>query len=677
MGWRTGAAVCAGMVAGMMAPSLGVVAHSARGGGVQVGVRVERGAALAEEEGEDEEDWEDEEEAVQLGDNDRFYIDGITAKNLVTGVGVPSEEELFEGLRCVGGGYAVKGDIQADLDTLLSTGLFQKVDANVTPGPRGYYVEFKFTAKVWPKMRSFQVRGATILPPEIPAKIVQGFADEKYCTVPTLAQSKAAIEEWYHDRGFVFGNVSSFDGMETGSIIAHVTEGQISGVMPMYQQKDGTFKPVSHTNNHVVQRELPFKVGAIYNIEDGKRALRDVFSLNLFDNVQVVPRQDPSNPEKVVVEVVLKERAPQSADVELEWGIAPGEMGRPEVVSLRPGGSVYAEHRNIKGEGRLLYGHIATGNFLSPQDDLQFKLEYNHPYLLGDDDPDKTNFRAMAFNSRKLSPVFTDNTGKQDDQAAVWIDRAGGKVTVAKNYSRQSRFVYGVVAQEVTTRDESGGIVTNGVKQTPQGMPAVGPPTTHGDTGRDLNVYLQGNLTRDNTYFKNGAVLGGRDILEVNQGVGIGTRLPVFNRHVLTMTRFLQLTEPKKKSGTPAVLVAHVKAGNALGDLATYDAFVLGGPHSVRGFNQGELGVARRFLETSMELRVPVWKRQVAYGFMENATDLGSGAEVRGNPTQFYRKPGGGSAWGVGMKLGAVRAEWARDSISQTGTWFLRFGERF
>jgi outer membrane protein assembly factor BamA len=34
-----------------------------------------------------------------------------------------------------------------------------------------------------------------------------------------------------------------------------------------------------------------------------------------------------------------------------------------------------------------------------------------------------------------------------------------------------------------------------------------------------------------------------------------------------------------------------------MGDLASYDAFTLGGPYSVHGYNMGELGAAHNFLE--------------------------------------------------------------------------------
>ena len=62
--------------------------------------------------------------------------------------------------------------------------------------------------------------------------------------------------------------------------------------------------------------------------------------------------------------------------------------------------------------------------------------------------------------------------------------------------------------------------------------------------------------------------------------------------------------------------------------MASYDAFTLGGPNSVRGFNVGELAACRRFLETAVELRVPVFGRQV-YAFMEHGTDLGEATGSR------------------------------------------------
>jgi hypothetical protein len=69
--------------------------------------------------------------------------------------------------------------------------------------------------------------------------------------------------------------------------------------------------------------------------------------------------------------------------------------------------------------------------------------------------------------------------------------------------------------------------------------------------------------------------------LQVDQGLGIGTKAPLFNRATAQLTRFLQLTKPKANSKSPPVsLVLHARAGNCTGDLPAYDAFLLGGPHS-------------------------------------------------------------------------------------------------
>jgi outer membrane protein assembly factor BamA len=52
----------------------------------------------------------------------------------------------------------------------------------------------------------------------------------------------------------------------------------------------------------------------------------------------------------------------------------------------------------------------------------------------------------------------------------------------------------------------------------------------------------------------------------------------------------------------PPVLVLHGRYGGCVGDLPSYDAFTLGGPYSVRGYNMGELGAARNMVEVGMRL---------------------------------------------------------------------------
>ncbi|KAL2502330.1 Protein TOC75-4 [Forsythia ovata] len=76
------------------------------------------------------------------------------------------------------------------------------------------------------------------------------------------------------------------------------------------------------------------------------------------------------------------------------------------------------------------------------------------------------------------------------------------------------------------------------------------------------------------------------------------------------------------------------------------------------------------------EVRIPV-KNTFVYAFAEHGNDLGSSVSVQRNPTKAYMRNGHGSSYGVGVKLGQVRAEYAIDHNSRRGTFFVHCGERF
>lgn len=503
--------------------------------------------------------------------------------------------------------------------------------------------------------------------------------DQGKVSARLLQKIRDRVQKWYHDEGYACAQVVNFGNLNTREVVCEVVEGDITQLVIQFQDKLGNVVE-GNTQLPVVRRELPkqLRQGHVFNIEAGKQALRNINSLALFSNIEVNPRPDEKNEGGIIVEIKLKELEQKTAEVSSEWSIVPGRGGRPTLASIQPGGTVSFEHRNIKGLNRSILGSVTTSNFLNPQDDLAFKLEYVHPYLDGVYNARNRTLRASCFNSRKLSPVFTGGPGV-DEVPPIWVDRAGIKANITENFTRQSKFTYGLVMEEITTRDESSHISPNGQRVLPSGgISADGPPTTLSGTGIDRMAFAQANITRDNTKFVNGAIVGERNVFQVDQGLGVGSNFPFFNRHQLTLTRFIQLKQVEEGAGKPPppVLVLHGHYGGCVGDLPSYDAFALGGPYSVRGYNMGELGAARNILEVAAELRIPVRNTHV-YAFAEHGNDLGSSKDVKGNPTEVYRRMGYGSSYGVGAKLGLVRAEYAVDHNSGTGAVFFRFGERF
>lgn len=659
--------------------------------------------------------------AVKLSPGKKYKISGVDLIDNRTEKPVDGKDPFYELLTIKPGGIFTRAQLQTELDNLANCGMFQSVDMDAVPQIDGSLkLQILFTESEWQSAESVRCVNVGLLPqtrpPEkdyqkmsdrekeqfiksqedeykrrlqqarpcmlpkvVEREITSWLRSERRVTARMLQRIRDRVQKWYHDEGFACAQVVNFGNLNTSEIVCEVVEGDITKVLVQFQDKMG-LPCEGNTRREIVERELPVQLqtGYIFNIEAGKKALRNVNGLALFSNIEVNPRPDEENDGGIVVEVKLKELDQKTAEVSTEWSIVPGSSRRPSLASIQPGGSVTFEHRNIKGLNRSVFGSVTSNNLLNPQDDLGFKMEYVHPYLDGVDDPRNRTFKASCFNSRKMSPVFTGVPGLEE-VPAVWVDRAGVKANITENFTRQSKFTYGLVVEEIITRDETSAICTNGARTLPTGALSMdGPPTTLSDTGIDRVAFLQANITRDNTIFVNGTPVGTRDIFQVDQGLGIGSKNPFFNRHQLTLTRFIQLRKVDEGGDKPPppVLVLHGRYGGCIGDLPAYDAFALGGPYSVRGYNMGELGACRNFVELASELRVPIMNTHT-YGFVEYGSDLGSSKDVRGNPTEFFRRAGSGMSYGMGVKLGLIRAEYTKDCNTGSGSIFVRFGERF
>nr|DAD26480.1 TPA_asm: hypothetical protein HUJ06_027948 [Nelumbo nucifera] len=596
---------------------------------------------------------------------------------------VGTEDSFFEMVSLRPGGIYTKAHLQKELETLATCGMFEKVDLEGKTKPDGTIgVTISFTESTWQSADAFRCINVGLMPQTKPIEMDPDMTDKEKleyfrsqekdykrrierarpCLLPhpvhrevlqmlreqgkvsarLLQRIRDRVQKWYHDEGYACAQVVNFGNLNTREVVCEVVEGDITQLVIQFQDKLGNVCE-GNTQLAVVRRELPkqLRQGHVFNIEAGKQALRNINSLALFSNIEVNPRPDEKNDGGIIVEIKLKELEQKTAEVSTEWSIVPGRQGRPTLASIQPAGTVSFEHRNIKGLNRSILGSVTTSNFFNPQDDLAFKLEYVHPYLDGVNNPRNRTFRTSCFNSRKLSPVFTGGPGV-DEVPPIWVDRAGFKANITENFTRQSKFTYGIVMEEITTRDESSHISAHGQRQLPSGgISADGPPTTLSGTGIDRMAFAQANITRDNTKFVNGAIVGQRNVFQLDQGLGIGSKFPFFNRHQLTVTQFIQLKQVEEGAGKPPppVLVLHGHYGGCVGDLPSYDAFTLGGPYSVRGYNMGELGACRNILELAAELRIPVRNTHV-YAFAEHGNDLGSSKDVKGNPTEFYRRAG-------------------------------------
>uniref|UniRef100_A0A0E0MBQ8 Bacterial surface antigen (D15) domain-containing protein n=1 Tax=Oryza punctata TaxID=4537 RepID=A0A0E0MBQ8_ORYPU len=311
--------------------------------------------------------------------------------------------------------------------------------------------------------REYQQLGPTapkpcILPENLQRELKGMVKKQRKVSSSLLKRMAGRIERWYHDEGFQCAQVVGYNGnLDAGEVV----EGDIT----KFHDKLGNVVD-GNTSISLIDRELPrqLRPGHIYNDGAGKQALKNIDSLGLFSTIEVQPRPDETNQGGVIVAIKLKEHDTNSAQVITDWSIVPGSQGRPTLASIQPGGTVSFEHRNICGLKRSLIGSVTSSNLFNPEcyDDLLFKLEYAHPYLDGVEERGRNRtFKISCFNSRKVSPIFVAGPNMYE-APPIWVDRIGFKANTTESFTKQSKFTYGLVMEEITTRYENNNICTHG-----------------------------------------------------------------------------------------------------------------------------------------------------------------------------------------------------------------------
>ena len=133
----------------------------------------------------------------------------------------------------------------------------------------------------------------------------------------------------------------------------------------------------------------------------------------------------------------------------------------------------------------------------------------------------------------------------------------------------------------------------------------------------------------------------------------------------------------KKDGKNQDVLAFNVQGGTTLGELPPSQAYLLGGVNSVRGFEQGKVGIGKSYALASAEYRFPILNETVGGTlFADYGTDLGSSASVLGAPGIQRGRSGSGFGYGAGLRVkvpvvGLLRADWG---FNDRGENRIQFG---
>ncbi|WP_041226394.1 BamA/TamA family outer membrane protein [Crinalium epipsammum] len=597
----------------------------------------------------------------------------LVAEVQVRGVSGQLQDEVYKVIRTKPGRATTRSQLQEDLNAIYATGYFANVEFVPEDTPLG--VRVAFVVQPNPVLQTVNV---TTVPPSpgsgvVPASVVNSIFSPQYGRILNLKELQESIKklnQWYKDNGYDLAQVIDVpQPTADGKVNLVVAEGVIEDIQVRFLDKEGSQvneqgTPLKgRTRPFIVTREVQLTPGDVFNRKLAERDLRRVYGLGIFDDVRLSfnPGQDPR---KVVVVVNVIEKNTGSVAAGAGISSASGFFG-----------TVSYQQQNLGGNNQKLGTELQLG-----QRELLFDVNFTNPWIAGD--PYRTSYTVNAFRRRSISLIFDGGEeneitlGPEHDNDRPRVVRLGGGVNFSRPLIKNPfdtspwRASLGLQYQRVSIRDADGDLAPRD---------ELGNNLSFSGSGRDDLLLLQLGAVRDRR--NNSLIPTQGDFLRfgVEQSVPLGEGNILLNRLRGSYSYYIPASLTKFGQG-PQAFAFNIQAGTVLGDLPPYEAFSLGGSNSVRGYDEGDIGSGRSFIQGTAEYRFPLFSVVGAALFADYATDLGSGNTVPGNPAGVRGKPGNGLGYGLGVRinspLGPIRIDYGFNDEGK-GRLHFGIGERF
>ncbi len=479
------------------------------------------------------------------------------------------------------------------------------------------------------------------------------------------------------------------DAQDTEELRVPTGQGEtIAEIELRYVDRDG--QPIEgKTRPEIITRNFDLQPGDRYDPVLAEADLARVVALTAIQDasIQLEPAADPA-------QVVMVYQLREASTITFYPG---NEVALPSVlrgITLPPPvrtvplrlngiqlpGSV--QLRNIGGIDQSL----TLGVLLGDQAD-GFDLTFANPWILGTDHfSHALNFQGIGY----LNPTFNagDEVELPTGNTDFWERRVGGGIQIVQNPTPELGWAAGLSYEQISMREALTG--SRLFTRDREGNRLV-----LSDDGIDSLLTINATLNYDSRNDVGFPTAGNRVQLGLDQSIPIGDASILYTRPTANFVQYLPLSFITV-DGTPSTLLLNLQGGTLLGDTPPYEAFVLGGSSSVRGFGTGELGSPQTYLQASLEYRAPFAALRIepvllqealgdrvlfaANAFVDYGTGFGTQTFITGEPGVVRDKPGSGFGFGLGLlatsNVGLMRLE---AGISDRGDFsaYFTIGDRF
>jgi outer membrane protein insertion porin family len=567
---------------------------------------------------------------------------------VITGVSEALELLVYNTIRTEPGRTTTRSQLQEDVNAIYATGFFSNVKVLPSDTPLGVRVTFEVQAN--PILTGIEIETVPAIADGKDRVLPQAVVDETFSdqygrilNLRDLQEGIKEINEWYSSQGYDLAQVvGSPQVSRDGTVKLIIAEGVVENIQVRFF--DAEDEPANgRTRDFIVTREMQLKPGDVFNRNIAQTDLQRVYGLGLFEDVRLsfTPGTDPR---EVIVNVDV---------VEGNTGSVAAGAGISSTSGLF--GTLSYQEKNLGGNNQTLGTEFQLG-----QRELLFDVSFTDPWIGGD--PYRTSYSANVFRRRTISLVFDGNDSSirtLNGFDSPRIVRTGTGVTFSRPIADDVftppdwRLSAGIGYQNVRVVNADGDL-------SPWSAPLNGfdsQPLSFSPNGVDDLITLSFGASQDNRNSSiqptSGSIVrfGAEQTVPFGSGSIAMTRLRGTYSYYIPVN-WLDLTGfGFTESTQPQTIALNVQAGTILGDLPPYEAFVLGGSNSVRGYAEGELGNGRSYFQATAEYRFPLISPVGGALFVDYGSNLGSQGAVPGFPAVIRGLPGSGVGYGFGVRI--------------------------
>ena len=500
----------------------------------------------------------------------RSYDEAITIQDIqIEGNTLVTKEKILNQLKAKPGLKFSRELVKEDLKSIYDRGYFtERLKAVPEPGPTGITLRIQVEENV--PVAGFNITGNEAISTDEILSILGGQAGLPQ-NITELNQAVSKIEKLYADKGYILARVKKVSDDPDGIINMAINEGMIDSV-----EIDGNVK----TKDYVIKRNLTVKPGEIYNEDKLKQDLTRIFGTQAFSDVRRVISPSMEDPEKYKLTIEVDEK--KTGSISLGGGV--------DTLTGLFGQAGYIDN-NFLGRGQEVSTNVLVGSgcILDDKDVLdrasyQFEAKFVEPRLM----QSMTSMQVNAFGRDMASYQIPLSVER----------RIGGQVEFARPLKQVKHLAGSVsIGYEDVDMSEGDSDEINRIFREKGIDIAERAEQLKGGTFISLGpsvVYDSRNSVLNPT---NGWYIGA----SFKESFAImDSEAETFGKATLAVRKFFPV-------GEKSTFVLGGKMGSKLiGTVPEFEAFRLGGPYTVKGFREGDVGNGEGFMMATAEFRTPI-----------------------------------------------------------------------